>query len=307
MALDISAIENYVNQNSGEILAKMTAGETTVRNLSIQTGVKAPTAVNIITTDAIFQDGSVAGWTPTGTTIFSQRILTPGDIKVQEAINPKDVNKTYMSHLVSNGSYEDSIPFEQWYVESKINSINKNSEAAIWKGDTGSGNPLLNRFDGFLKIIDAEGSVVDGNITSATAITKTNIVELVDDMYSVLPSDVLEVDDLRLAVGYDVARLYVAAHKDLDLRNYDKIAGKFEFEIPGSNVKLFASSGLNGTSRMIMSSAKNMTVGVDLENDEENFKLFYSEDDFVVKFHANFKKATQVAFPSEIVEFTLSA
>ena len=304
MALDISSINDYINQNSGEILAKMSAGETSAQNLTVQTGVKAPTAINILSSDSIFQDGSVAGWTPTGTTVHSQRVLTPGDIKVQEAINPKDINKTWMSHLVSAGSYEDAIPFEQYYTEVKVNAINKNSELALWQGNTGSGNATLNKFDGFLKIIDAS-SAVDGNTSSATAITQSNVVQLVDDMYAVLDVDALAKDDLRLAVGFDTARLYVAAHKNLDLRAYDKIAGTFEFEIPGTNVKLFATSGLNGTSRMIMASAANMVIGVDLENDEEAFSIRYSEEDFVVKFHANFKKAAQVAFPEQIVEFTL--
>lgn len=307
MSLNIQAITDYVNENSGQIIAKMTAGSTTSQNYTIQTGVKAPTAINIMSTDAVFQDGSVAGWSPSGTTTFSQRILTPGDIKVQEAINPKDLNKTYMSHMVTAGSYEDSLPFEAVYVNEKLNAINKNSEKAIWLGDTSSANGQLNKFDGFLKVIDAEASIVDGNVSSATGITKDNVVGLVDDMYSVLDVDVLEASDLRLAVGYDVARLYLAAHKDLDLRNYEKIDANFEFMIPGSNVKLFATTGLNGTSRMILSSASNMTIGVDLENDEENFKIFYSEDDFVVKYHANFKKACQVAFPEQIVSFELSA
>ncbi|WP_339875223.1 hypothetical protein [Olleya marilimosa] len=307
MALNITAITDYVNQNSGEILAKMTAGGTSVANLSLQTGVKAPTALNIISTDAKFQDGNVAGWTPDGTTVFSQRVLTPGDIKVQEAINPKDINKTYMSHSVKAGSYEDALPFEQYYVGVKLDAIIKNSEKAIWLGDTDSANGQLNKFDGFLKIIDAEADVVEGNISSATAITKDNVVGLIDDMYAVLDVDALQASDLRLAVGYDVARLYVAAHKDLDLRNYDAIAGTFEFMIPGTNVKMFATTGLDGTSRMVLASAENLTIGVDLENDEEAFSIRYSEDDFVVKFHANFKKATQVAFPEQIVEFTLSA
>ncbi|KQC33409.1 hypothetical protein AAU57_08840 [Nonlabens sp. YIK11] len=307
MALDISTITGYVNENSAELKAKMSAGETSARNLTVQTGVKAPTAINLISTDANFQDGSVAGWTPNGTTTLSNRILTPGDIKVQEAINPKDINKIWMSQLVSAGSYEDSIPFEQYYVQTKLDAINKNSEKAIWLGDTASGDANLNKFDGFLKIIDDSGEAVDGNTSAATEITKDNVVQLVDDMYAALPSDVLEATDLRLAVGYDVARLFVAKHKDLDMRNYDKIAGTFEFEVPGSNVRMFATSGLNGTSRMILGSASNMVIGVDLENDEEAFSIRYSEEEFVVKYHANFKKATQVAYPSEIVEFTLSA
>lgn len=306
MALNIQAINDYVNENSGKIKAKMVAGETSAKHLSIQTGVKAPTAINIISTDAVFQDGSVAGWTPNGTTIFSQRILTPGDIKVQEGINPKDINKTYMSHMVKAGSYESEIPFEKVYVDAKLSAINKNSEKAIWQGDiTLSGDSTLNKFDGFLKVLDDAGTSIDGNVDSVTAVTATNIVEVVDKMYGVLPSDVLEASDLKLAAGYDIVRIFIQKHKDLDMRNYDKIAGTFEFTIPGTNVTMYATSGLNGTSTMVLYSQSNLVLGVDLENDEEAFQIRYSEEEFVVKYHANFKKACQVAFPEQVVVFSL--
>jgi len=306
MSLDLNTIKDYVDENSMDIKTRMTIGGSTISNFSIQTGVKSPSAVNIMNTDAIFQDGSLGGWTPQGTTTFSQRLLVPGDIKVQEGINPKDVNKTYMTHLVSAGSYESDLQFAEYYTNLKLNAIISNTEKAIWQGDVTSTNGQLNRFDGFLKIIDNEATVINGNISNATVITKDNVIAIVDDMYAVLDTDSLEKDDLRLAVGYDVAKLYVSAHKDLDLRNYDAIAGTFEFIIPATNVKMFATSGLNGTSRMILTSAKNAVIGVDLENDEEAFSMRYSEEEFVVKYHANFKKAVQVAFPEQIVEFTLS-
>lgn len=305
MSLDISAINTYVEENNNDLIAKMVAGNTSTRNLNLQTGVKAPTAINIITTDAIFQDGSVAGWTPSGTTVISQRIITPGDIKVQEAINPKDLNKTYLSQLVKAGSYEDAIPFEEFYTQTKIDKINKNSEKAIWFGDTNSSDANLNKYDGFIKVIDAETSVVSGNTGAVTAITKSNISDIVTGMYDSLPVDVIEADDLRLAVGYDFARLYLATLKDANLTHYKPEDGKFEFMIPGTNVKLFATSGLNSSNRMFMGRALNFTISADLENDEEAFRLFYDEGDFVVKFHANFKQGVQVAFPENVVEFTL--
>ena len=306
MSLDLSNIEGYVNENASEIRAKMTAGDTTSQKYTIQTGVKAPTAINILSTDAIFQDGSVAGWTPAGETSISQRILTPGDVKVQEAINPKDINKAFTANLARQGSYEDAIPFEEVYVNAKLSAINKNSEKGLWKGDITSANTQLNKFDGFLKIIDAEATVVAGNVSGATVITRDNVVGLIDDMYSVLDVDALEATDLTLAMGYDVARMYTSAHKDLDLRNYDAISGTFEFTIPATNVTAFATTGLNGTNRMVLSPASAMVVGVDLESDEEAFSLRYSQEDFVVKYHANFKKAAQVAYPESVVQFKLA-
>ena len=259
MSVNIQAITDYVIENATELKAKMVAGETTAKHYSIQTGVKAPTAINIISTDALFQDGG-KGFTPSGTTTLSNRILTPGDIKVQETIDPKEINKTYLSGIVKLGSYEDELPFAKIYTEIKLNAINKNIEKAIWNGDVDSTNDQLNKFDGFLKIIDAESKVVEGNTGGVTEINKENVVDVIDAMYAVLDTDALEADDLKLAMGFDVARLFIQAHKDLDMRNYDKIAGKFEFVIPGTNVTAFATSGLNGTFRMLLGSAENLSL-----------------------------------------------
>lgn len=307
MALDISAITGYVEEHKNDLIAKMVGGDTSIRNLTLQTGVKTSTAINIMDVDAVFQNGATAGWTPTGTTTLSQRNIVPGDIKVQEAINPKDINKIYLSQVVRAGSYEDSIPFEQYYAEKKVETIVSANEVATWQGDTASGTNNLSYYDGFIKIIDAaSGSTVAGNTGSLTALTAANVVAAIDAMYAALPSDALEATDLVLAVGYDVARLYLGALKDANLFHYKPQDGQFEFEIPGTNVKLFATRGLNGTNRMYMGEASNFVIGVDLENDEENFKIFYSEDDFVVKFHANFKRGVQIAFPDRIVQFKLA-
>lgn len=308
MAFNVEDIKDYVDENASELIAKLLGGHTSAQALTIQTGVKSNSAINILTTDAAFQDGKVAGWTPNGTTKLSQRIITVGDVKIQEGLNPKDINATYLQHEMSGGSYEDGIPFEQIYAEKKISEINAKVEKAIWQGDRASSDVNLNKWDGFLKIIDAESTVVSGNTSNATVIDKSNVIDLVQDMYNVLDVDCLEKTDLKLAMGYDTARLYTAAHKDLDLRNYSPIAGgKFEFVIPGTNVTAFATSGLNGTNRMVLASKENMVIGTDMENDLELFKMFYSVEEFIVKFHAEFKKGCQVAFPEQIVEFTLGA
>jgi hypothetical protein len=39
--------------------------------------------------------------------------------------------------------------------------------------------------------------------------------------------------------------------------------------------------------------------------DHDKVELWYSQDDRNVKYHVGFKRGTQVAKPSEIVEFTL--
>jgi len=47
----------------------------------------------------------------------------------------------------------------------------------------------------------------------------------------------------------------------------------------------------------------NMCIAVDLEAEETNYKLWYSEDNNDVRFRAEFKVSVDVAFVSECVRF----
>jgi hypothetical protein len=46
-------------------------------------------------------------------------------------------------------------------------------------------------------------------------------------------------------------------------------------------------------------------LGVDLEFEEESFKLWWSQDDMVNKLHVAFKMGVNFAFPGEIVNFII--
>jgi hypothetical protein len=115
---------------------------------NVMVGVKSSEKINIMETDAIFQDGASCGFNASGSTTFTQRTVTPGKIKVNEALCPKDLESKYLQKALPTGSMYDSIPFEQEYSEKKAKTIAAQLETALWTGDTTSVNVNLNRFDG---------------------------------------------------------------------------------------------------------------------------------------------------------------
>jgi hypothetical protein len=64
---------------------------------------------------------------------------------------------------------------------------------------------------------------------------------------------------------------------------------------------MVAVSGLTGTDRIFIAEASNLFVGTDLLNDQEDFKIFFSEDNDEVRFKQKFKIGFQMAFPARIV------
>lgn len=306
MALDLTELTAYTDENRDKLISGAVAGAKSANVLNIQTGYKSAGAINILDSTVEFQADS-AGRTPNGTTSLSQRILTVGAIKVEEDIDVKALNAFYTQHGLKAGSVDDTVPFEEQWTSDKVAKIASLLEKAIWQGDTDSANANLKQFDGFLKIIDAEASVVDGNTGSETAVTKANIIDIVDAMYEAIPLEILESGEVVIMVGHDTFRKYTQALKDANLYHYDATAPNFEIMIAGTDVKMIALQGLNGTDRLIAGKTSNFVCGTDLENEEEEFDVWYSKEDKVVKFDAQFKYGVQVAFPSEIVEFTVSA
>lgn len=312
MSLDLSGLSAYTDEHKNELIAKAVAGAKSARVLNIQTGYKSSGAINIMDTDVQFQADS-AGRTPNGVTTLSQRILTVGAIKVEEDIDVKALNGTYAQHMLRAGSMnEDALPFEEMYLTKKAEKIANSLEKAIWQGDVSlpdnAANRNLRRFDGLIKIIDAEADVIDGNtggVTVAAGITKANVIGIMDGIYESLPEEVLEAEDASIYCGFDVFRIYTQALKDANMFHYDASSSDFEIMIPATNVKLVALQGLTGTSRLFAGQAENFVVGTDLEHDEEELDLWYSKEDKVVKFDTAFKYGTQVAHPEQIVEFSL--
>lgn len=310
MALDVSALTDYVDENRDGLIGKLVTEAKSATIADVQTGFKFKGAINLFDTDVVLQDDSSCGWNADGTTTLDQRILTVGAIKIQEALCVKTLNKKYTQHMVKAGSADDVVPFEQQYTELKTAKIAYANEVALWQGDTASGTANLARFDGWLKIIDAEAGVIAGNASSATSITKANVMGIVDDIFELIPSKLLTKGDVSIICGSDVFRLYVLALRAADLYHYDAENSNMELTIPGTSVKLMAVEGLTGTDRIIagrIGTEGNFVVGVDLENEEEKYEMWYSKDNDEVRFSVAYKMGTQIKYPDEIVEFTLSA
>jgi len=311
MAFNVTGLTDYTNQQSTDLVLKSLFGSKTAAVLQaagqVQVGVKSAEALNILTGDVYFQaDG--CGYTASGNTTFTQRNITVGKIKVEETLCPKTLEAKWMQTQIAAGSPE-AVPFEEQIGNDKATRIAKLLEVAMWQGDTATSNtnPNTNRFDGFNKIIDAaSASTVDGNTTSATAITTSNVEALVDDMYNALPADIADADDLVVFVGIDTFKKYSTALRASNLFHYAADSEGMEMMIPATNLKMIAVGGLDGTDRMFAGRLSNFFVGTDLANEEEDYRFWYSVDNDEVRFRATMKYGVQVAFPDQLVEFTLA-
>lgn len=297
MSLDLTGLSAYTDENKMPLIRRAILSGKTLSLISVQPDIKSSAAINILETDAIFQAGA-CGWDASGTTTLTQRVLAVSKIKQNEGICVDDLEAYYTQSMMKAGSYNEEIPFEQMYSELKADQSAKAVEVLTWQGDTaGAGNLAMT--DGLIKLIDAEGTVVTGTILALDA---ANIIDAVNEMVAAIPSDAIESTDLTLFIEPAKYRVYTQALRDANLYHYSADDGaNFEIFVPGTNVKVVAVSGLNGTDRIFLSEASNLYAGTDLLNDQEDFRIFFSEDNDEVRVKQKFKIGFNMAFPERIV------
>jgi hypothetical protein len=316
MAFSVSSLSNYTKENEASLVTSSVLGAKTAALIksagNVMVGVKSAETINIMDTDAFFQAGGTCGWNASGTTSFTQRTVTVGKIKVQEALCPKALEAKYLQKALPTGSTYDSIPFEQDYSDRKAKTIASQLETAIWQGDTASANGNLNKFDGLIKLIGAASGVVDANVSGyisgapLSSITAANVVSLFDGVYKAIPAKVVSADDMTIFCGMDTFRTYTIALKNANMFNY-AFDGKAdsEFTLPGTPVKVVAVQGLNGTNDVYALRLSNLFLGTDLLNEEEKFEIFFAKEADEVRFAAEFKMGVNIAFPDEIVKVAI--
>jgi len=313
MSFSVSTLSNYTKENEAQLVTSSVLGAKTAALIksvgNVMVGVKSAETINIMDIDAFFQAGGTCGWNASGTTSFTQRTVTVGKIKVQEALCPKALEAKYLQKALPTGSTYDSIPFEQDYSDKKAKTIASQLETAIWQGDTASANGNLNKFDGLIKLINAASGVVDANVSGfvsgapLTSITPSNVISLLDGVYRAIPAKVVAADDMTIFVGQDTFRTYTIALKNANMFNY-AFDGKAdsEFVLPGTSIKVVAVQGLNGTNDIFALRLSNLFLGTDLLNEEEKFEIFFAKEADEVRFAAEFKMGVNIAFPDEIVK-----
>tara|TARA_R110001632_G_scaffold112950_1_gene224057 strand:- start:317 stop:892 length:576 start_codon:yes stop_codon:yes gene_type:complete len=186
------------------------------------------------------------------------------------------------------------------------------NEVADWNGDTLSGNIYINKYDGLIKIIDNATTAVDGNTSATTVATgitsgaSGNVDTLITDICNSRPAKVKSAANQVLFVGQDTFDKYVDTLNAKNLFNVNATDwANYTLSIPGKNVTLVGVVGLDGTERMFLGTQENFFLGFDLQNDEEEFDMWYDKKDDKVYYRVKFKRGLQVAYPNEIVEFTL--
>lgn len=290
----MTSLTAYVEQRRLPLIKEAVLKAKSASLFNLQTDIKTSAALNLLSTAIQFGDGLACGWDEAGTQTLSQRILTTGNIKINMAYCDKEMLKYWTQYQVRVAAGQKTLPFEEDFVNAVVENVKAAIETAIWQGDTTSQTNNLKYFDGLLKILKNAAGTVDVTITGTSAYDDIMAV------YNAIPEKVL--DGASILVGSDTFRKFI---QELVAKNYYHYSGENlngEIMLPGSQVKVIAVNGLNGTDKIVAGQLdKNFFYGCDMMNDEEKFELWYSQDFREFRLAIEFNAGVQVAFPDEVV------
>jgi hypothetical protein len=307
----VAPLTTYTEQQRLPLITKAVFSARSAALFTKQVGIKSSAALNLMDTDANIQSGTVCGWSATGNTTFTQRNITVGAMKIQEALCPRSLEQYWMQSQLTAGSTYDGVPFEQAFSEQKALRIAEALETAIWQGNAyfSGVNQLLNAASGSTVLANAS-STTWNPVSASVGITTSNVISIFDKVYNDIPQAILTRNDLVIFCGWNNFRTLIGAFKANTGVMYNQVdlQGLADGDIvyPGTNVRVVAVPGLTSTNRIVCTYLGNLFYGTDLLSDEEQFELYFSRDNDEVRFQASFKAATQFAYPDHMVDFKLA-
>lgn len=293
MAINVTALNNYVEEKRLPLIAKSFLRGKTIDLIQLETGVLQDTALNLVSASVTFGDGASCGWNATDGIALSQRLLKPTFLKVNQVFCDKDLLKKWASYEVKLAAGREQLPFEEKFLEEIANAINESIEKLVWQGDSSH----TNEPDGFLKILETGGS----GVVSVTWTAGTSAYNKIKAVYNKIPANIIDKEDTVIFVGEETYREFIQDLVAANLYHFSPDYKAGEYMVPGTSIRVIAVNGLNGTGKIVAGRLSNFFYGVGAEDDKDTFDFWYSQDNREFRLAAYFAIAVQVAYPNEIV------
>ena len=281
---DLSALPTY-NSYGSDMLIKSILGLTLPKYSTIRPNLKGTTEkVGFVTNDVVLQDLD-CGFNPTGDTTQNLVTIDLCNKKVNQQLCPYDLYDTYLSQSLSNANFQESVPFEEVILTDISNRIANQVETQLWNNTVAGGAC----FDGVTALITSGNGATQISYSAASA---SNGLEVFTAIYEAIPSNVLHRDDLVIYTSYANYRGLVSSMRNssyVNLFTMDAAGAatgeEWSLILPGTNVRVIPTVGLDGVSAYYAGPASYYMVGMNSEI--MTVKSMYDPFEDIVKIQAH--------------------
>ena len=286
---DLSNLPTY-NSYGSDMLIKSILGLTLPKYATIRPNLKGTTEkVGFVTNDVILQD-LACGFDPTGSTVQNLITVDLCNKKVNQQLCPYDLYDTYLSQSLSNENFQEQVPFEEVILTDISNRIANQVEKQLWNNTIASGGTYGSAcFDGVGALIISGNGATQ---ISYSAATSSNGIDVFTAIYESIPANVLHRDDLVIFTSYSNYRGLVSSMRNSSYVNLFTMdsAGvatgeEWSLILPGTNVRVIPTVGLDGVSAYYAGPASYYMVGMNSEI--MTVKSVYDPFEDIVKIQAH--------------------
>jgi len=297
-----------VDQLSSDLIEEAVLTPVSVNYLNVIPGIKGTMNANLLSETLVVQTGTTCGWNEAGDVTFTVSPLTVQPLKVNQSLCLQTLNEVWISQYLNSGSYNENVPFEASIMDLMTKQVKRHNEDLIWNATSGS-----NTFSGFRQIITGSTAVYSTSATTAicditgTSVTDkaANVLNQVDEIINNFDRNIYGRQDLQIFMSQQQFKCYLFALRNfnnffIDTRA-DKLNQVVEVFHPQTDIKIIGVPGLNGSDMIVGGPKQYFLFGTDLMSDEDQYRMWWSQDNQEVRVAINWKLGVQVAFPQFIV------
>ena len=256
---------NYAGEAAaGYISAALLSGTTLAENnLTFLNNVKYKANLRKITiagTAGNLMADATCDFTDSGTLTYAERVLEPRNFDVNIQLCKQDYLSSWEGANMTaglNGTLPQS--FGDYIIGQTAARVSQEIEQSIWNGTTDENG----QFDGFRKLLLADGDVVD--VAGAAALTAANIVSKLEDVMDAIPAAVFGKEDLRIFLPTSAWRFYIQSQATLGYGNIYNMNDDWKYTFNG--IKIAHAPGL-ANDTIVAGRVSNMFFGSDGSNSE---------------------------------------
>lgn len=289
--INTSALSNYVEEHNIPLINQIVLGGSIIQDMTVQPNIKSKARIHYLNTDPTFQDGSHCGFNAAGSAALTEREIETGIIKVNYEFCNNELIGKYAEYLTRIAAGAEDLGFERELIDSIIANIQKKLEKMIFQGNKDNSD----MFNGLIKV--AKDAGVSEDVLTKSDGAYANIKQV----YMSLPEEAID----KGATIYVSPATYREFTQELVAKNLFHYAGPVDaaptsIVFPGTDVKVKKTAGLAGTDYIFAGVSKDWFYGCDMEGANEEIKVWFSNDQDVVRMKVLFNAGVQVAFPNEV-------
>lgn len=293
----VSGLTAYVENKRDTLIRSAVLGRTpnyTLDKVTKRFGIKTSERLNFMDLVPVLQDGRGCGFSASGSTQFSDRLLETGIYKVNDEFCPDDLLGKYAENQVAIAAGKERLPFEEEIANEIVDGVADQVEVLAWQGDKSNGDLV----DGFITLAEGADSASTINVTAVTS--SDSVYGAIKKVYMEIPEEILE--DAFIAVSPALFRQYIQELVAANLYHYDPANGAInEMFLPGADVKVVKVKGLAGTKKIYASTWKNLVAGMDMMSDKEELKVWFSDDADLFRVKLRFNVGFMTFYPDAVV------